>query len=210
MLRININEDNVQRITNENSYEEKIERSRFIVSLRYVEQVDEAKEFINSISKKHKTANHNCWAYIIGKDGEWAHSSDNGEPSGTAGKPILNALHKYNLTNVVCVVTRYFGGIKLGIRGLIEAYSGVVERAVEFNKFEELIDFSYYIINTSYDYHNVLNHKLKQYPLEVIATKYTIEVELEIQIRTDSCSEFDFFLIDLSNQKRISYKKEEK
>ena len=90
----------------------KIKRSKFIVHLHYAESVKDAKEYISKISTEHKTATHNCWAYIVGEKGETFHNSDAGEPPGTAGKPILNTLKKHNTTNIVAVVTRYFVGVK--------------------------------------------------------------------------------------------------
>jgi len=87
-------------------------------TLGYVDSLEKAKQFISRISKENKTANHNCWAYILGEKGELFHCSDAGEPSGTAGKPMLNALQSHCMTNIAAVVTRHFGGVKLGVRGL--------------------------------------------------------------------------------------------
>lgn len=199
----------MQRITNENCYEEKIERSRFIVNLKYVENVEDAKDFISNISKEHKNANHNCWAFVIGKTGDYAHSSDNGEPSGTAGKPIQNAIHKSNLTNIAVVVTRYFGGVKLGIRGLIDAYGGVVEKAIELNKIEELVEYHYFNVKTAYDYHNIFTHKLKQFDIDVTETNFGIDVQLKIKIDEHGLLEFKEFLEDLNDNKKIEFIKED-
>lgn len=99
-----------------------IERSRFIASVRPVETEDEAREFIRMIQKKHWDATHNVSAYIVGVEHRVQHADDDGEPSGTAGRPVLEALRQGDLTNVVVVVTRYFGGIKLGAGGLVRAY----------------------------------------------------------------------------------------
>ncbi len=210
MIRNKSIEDNVQRITNEEVYEEKIERSRFIVNLKYITQVEQAKDFITHISKEHKNANHNCWAYVIGKQGDWAHSSDNGEPSGTAGKPILNAINKYDLTNIVVVVTRYFGGVKLGIRGLIDAYGGITERAIELNKRQELVDYHYFKITTSYDYNNILQYKLKQFDLDIISSDFGIDVQVTIKISEHILQGVTSMLDDLTNNNKIEYHKEEK
>lgn len=210
MIRNKSIEDNVQRITNEEVYEEKIERSRFIVNLKYITQVEQAKDFITHISKEHKNANHNCWAYVIGKQGDWAHSSDNGEPSGTAGKPILNAINKYDLTNIVVVVTRYFGGVKLGIRGLIDAYGGITERAIELNKRQELVDYHYFKITTSYDYNNILQHKFKQFDLDIISSDFGIDVQVTIKISEHILQGVTSMLDDLTNNNKIEYHKEEK
>lgn len=200
----------MQRITNEESYEEKIDRSKFIVSLKYVEHIDEAKDFISNVSKENKNANHNCWAYVIGKDGDISHSSDNGEPSGTAGKPILNAINKHNLTNIAIVVTRYFGGVKLGIRGLIDAYGGLTENAIVNNKVEELVDYHYFELITSYEYHNILAHKLKQFDLEVTDTIFGVDVRLKIKLKEQILNEFTNLVADLSNTNKIEYIKEGK
>ena len=94
---------------------------------------EEGREYIAQIKKEHHKANHSCSAMIVGDDGQIKRSSDDGEPSGTAGVPMLTVLEKQGLTNVVAVVTRYFGGIKLGAGGLIRAYSGSVAHAIEEN-----------------------------------------------------------------------------
>ncbi len=106
-------------------------RSRFIASLAVARSEEAAKDFIRSVSQEHSQANHNCWAYRVGSPKPTEYFSDAGEPSGTAGKPILGAIHRAGLTNTVIVVTRYFGGIKLGVRGLIEAYGKCASLAVE-------------------------------------------------------------------------------
>lgn len=110
------------------TYEEKIKRSVFIASLEICRDENEARNFLNRIISLHRDATHNCRAYIINEN---EYSSDDGEPSGTAGKPILNAIKKFNIVNVMIIVTRYFGGVKLGTRGLIDAYGGVAEKALE-------------------------------------------------------------------------------
>jgi len=117
-----------------------IERSIFIATLRGVEDEYEAKSFISEMGKKYADATHNCPAYrVIGKSEIVEFSSDAGEPSGTAGIPMLNVLKRSELLNVAVVVTRYFGGVKLGIRGLIDAYSTSVERAIEKAKLSKRI-----------------------------------------------------------------------
>nr|WP_315364565.1 YigZ family protein [Cytobacillus firmus] len=115
-----------------------IERSRFIAHVARAETADEALEFIHKIKKKHSNATHNCSAYLIGENDQIQKANDDGEPSGTAGVPILEVLKKKKLKDTVVVITRYFGGIKLGAGGLIRAYgratseglqaTGIVER----------------------------------------------------------------------------------
>ena len=109
-------------------YEEKIKRSVFIASLEPCNDESEAKNFLSRVIAQHRDATHNCRAYII--EG-CEYFSDDGEPSGTAGRPILNAIKRSGLENVMVIVTRYFGGVKLGTRGLIDAYGGVAGKVLE-------------------------------------------------------------------------------
>lgn len=110
--------------------EEEIKKSRFICHVKRVTTEEEARYFITSIKKEHYKANHNCSCFILGERAEVKRSSDDGEPSGTAGVPMLTVLENNELTNVVAVVTRYFGGVKLGAGGLIRAYTESVAKAV--------------------------------------------------------------------------------
>ena len=111
------------------TYEEKIKRSVFIANVSVCRNEEEAKDFLNAIISQHRDATHNCRAYILSNGGEY--SSDDGEPSGTAGRPILNAIKRSGLVNVMVIVTRYFGGVKLGVRGLIDAYGETAAKALE-------------------------------------------------------------------------------
>jgi uncharacterized YigZ family protein len=130
-----------------------IKKSRFIGQAMPVESEAAALKFIENLQKKHWQANHNCYAYQIGAHNEIQKSSDNGEPAGTAGKPILEVIKKENLKNVVVVVTRYFGGILLGAGGLVRAYSqstsavlqtaGIVTRDL-FQAIHVQIDYSWW------------------------------------------------------------------
>lgn len=130
-------------------YDEK--RSRFIGLLFPVKDEEEAKEYVNQVKKKYYDARHHCYAYIIGYDAMQKKSSDDGEPSGTAGKPILEILETKGLFNVLLVVVRYFGGIKLGTGGLTRAYREAARLCVEeatlsevqsANRFEITVDYS--------------------------------------------------------------------
>lgn len=103
-------------------------KSRFIAQIKHVETEDEALEFIASVKKKHAQARHNVYAYVVGQRVRF---TDDGEPSGTSGKPTLETLQHANLDNVACVVTRYFGGTLLGTGGLVRAYTGAVKVALE-------------------------------------------------------------------------------
>ncbi|MGI6252765.1 MAG: IMPACT family protein [Aminivibrio sp.] len=110
--------------------EVKIRKSRFISHIRIPRSEEEAREKLKKIQLSHKQATHNCWAYRIGYESVMEHFSDDGEPAGTAGKPILGALLRNDVTNCIIVITRYFGGTKLGVRGLIEAYGNCAEEAL--------------------------------------------------------------------------------
>lgn len=105
-------------------------KSHFIADLKAVESEEEAYAFIESIKKKHYDAKHHCFAFIIGKRSDLERCSDDGEPSGTAGRPILEVLKGAGLTNTVCVVTRYFGGTLLGTGGLTRAYTSAAKEGV--------------------------------------------------------------------------------
>ncbi|WP_207696774.1 hypothetical protein DOK67_0003225 [Enterococcus sp. DIV0212c] len=117
-------------IRSDGESEIEIKKSRFICFLKRVYSEEEAKEFIAQTKKEHWKANHNCSAFVIGEKSNIQRSSDDGEPSGTAGVPMLEVLKKQELINVAAVVTRYFGGTKLGAGGLIRAYSHAVSHAL--------------------------------------------------------------------------------
>lgn len=123
--------ENFRTIKSDGIHEIEIKKSRFICHLKRTETEEEATAFIEQIKKEHWKANHNCSAYMIGKNNEVQRAHDDGEPSGTAGVPMLEIFKKRELKNVTAVVTRYFGGIKLGAGGLIRAYGGAVNEAVE-------------------------------------------------------------------------------
>ena len=105
-------------------------RSRFIGQVRPVETEEEARAFVEQVKKKHYDARHNCWCYRL-QDGGVERYSDDGEPQGTAGQPMLNVFQREEITNVVCVVTRYFGGVLLGAGGLVRAYTQSAKDALD-------------------------------------------------------------------------------
>ena len=160
-----------------------VERSRFIGHCREVATEAEAKAFIVQIREEHSQANHNCYAYRIGPGANpLEYYNDHGEPSGTAGKPILGAIQRLNLTNVVVVVTRYFGGKKLGVRGLIEAYGQTATLAL--NQAGTAIRVPKFTATLVYNYseHSLILHRLQQAEAEVLNTEYAEVVKLIIAI----------------------------
>ena len=124
-------------------------KSKFIANIFYITSEEEAEEKIRQIKRKHNTARHHCYAYrIIRKNEIINKSSDDGEPSGTAGMPMLNILEKNNFINILVVVTRYFGGILLGTGGLVKAYSEATQKVIEKSEivinYKDLENFKYY------------------------------------------------------------------
>ncbi|MFP4482800.1 MAG: IMPACT family protein [Thermovirgaceae bacterium] len=159
-------------------------RSRFIASLAVAGTEEAAKEFIRSVSQKHSQANHNCWAYRVGSQKATEYFSDDGEPAGTAGKPILGAIQRVGLTNTVIVITRYFGGVKLGVRGLIEAYGKCASLAVEKAGTTKKRLARMARIMTSYEHQNTVLAMLKEVEVEggSVAAEYGAEVTLDVPV----------------------------
>ena len=190
-------------IEKDRKVETKIKRSTFIAHLHFVETMKEAKDYISKIAAEHKTANHNCWAYIVGEKGETFHSSDAGEPSGTAGLPMLNALKKHNMTNTVAVVTRYFGGVKLGIRGLIDAYGENVENVIEKSPLKKLVKTSEFNITTTYDFGEILKHKIKNMGATISDIEYSDMIKLKISIEDHDKEELEKYLKEMERAGKI-------
>ena len=132
------------------SHEIVIQKSRFITYIKRAETEEDAQSFITRIKKKHSDANHNCSAYLIGEHDQIQKANDDGEPSGTAGVPMLDVLKKQGLKDTVVVVTRYFGGIKLGGGGLIRAYSGSVSEALSATGIVERV--LAHVVSVTFDY----------------------------------------------------------
>ena len=137
-------------IKEEASAEQTIEKSRFIAYVRRAETREEAEAFIASIREMHKAARHNVPAFVIGESAQLQWASDDGEPQGTSGIPVLNTITGRNLTNVVMVITRYFGGIKLGTGGLMRAYTGVAREALDKAGICEVTDMLAFRIRVPY------------------------------------------------------------
>lgn len=172
-------------IKTDTNHELVIKKSRFICHLKKIASEEEAREFISSIGQSHRKANHNCFAYLIGDHDEIQRESDNGEPSGTAGVSILEALQKRGLHNVCAVVTRYFGGIKLGAGGLIRAYSNVTSTAIEEAGIVQRITQTLLSIEVPYKLHDQLLYYLQQIPLEIADEVYGVNVTTQVYVDND-------------------------
>lgn len=155
-----------------------IRKSRFIGHIRPVETEEEAVAFINEIKKKHRDATHNCSAYLLGERDEIQKQSDDGEPSGTAGKPILEVLKNRELKNVAVVVTRYFGGIMLGAGGLIRAYADGAVAAIEGGEEITRVLHTQVFVTIDYTWHGKVENELRSREIRTGETQFTDNVTL--------------------------------
>ena len=160
-------------------------RSKFIANLYYVQSVEEAESKIKEIKKKYYYARHNCYAYIIKEEVITKKSSDDGEPSGTAGSPILNVLEKNNLINVLLIVTRYFGGILLGTGGLVRAYTEAAVKVIETAKIIERQNGYEAEIVIEYQDIDKFNYYCEKNNIKIISSDYTDNVKYIIEITED-------------------------
>ena len=178
-----------------------IKKSKVICSVALTETVEEAQEFIEQVSKKYHDATHNTYAYTLGLNDNQVKASDNGEPSGTAGIPELKALQLMKLKNVTAVVTRYFGGIKLGAGGLIRAYSNSVTEAAQNIGvvkcvMQQLIQFS-----IPYNRIDEINHYLEENRISIASQEYTTNVTIQIYLDLDQIQKVEDSLINLLSGK---------
>lgn len=186
-------------IASNTTYEQTIKKSRFICSIARVSSEEEAQQFIASIQTANKKATHNCFAYMIGDNDQIQRESDNGEPSGTAGIPILESLKLAKIHNVVAVVTRYFGGIKLGAGGLIRAYSNTTTEAIHQAGLVQRIKQAILKITVTYALHDPLLYYLKENNLEVAGEKYGVNVETSIYVNETDLKDVKEKLINRFN-----------
>ncbi|MBC5619188.1 YigZ family protein [Streptococcus anginosus] len=188
-------------IKEDGQVQEEIKKSRFICHIKRVTTEDEAREFINTIKKEHYKATHNCSAFILGERSEMKRSSDDGEPSGTAGVPMLGVLENHQLTNVCAVVTRYFGGIKLGAGGLIRAYAGSVALAIKDIGVVHIKEQLGLRLTLSYSQYQELPNFLKAKQLQEQDTAFTDQVQTTIFVDKDDKDSVIESLIELFNGK---------
>lgn len=181
--------------------QEEIKKSRFICHAKRVYSEDEARDFITAIKKEHYKATHNCSAFIIGERSEIKRTSDDGEPSGTAGVPMLGVLENHNLTNVCVVVTRYFGGIKLGAGGLIRAYAGSVALAVKEIGIIEIKEQAGIAIQMSYAQYQEYSNFLKEHHLMELDTNFTDQVDTMIYVDKEEKENIKSALVEFFNGK---------
>lgn len=174
-----------------------IKKSRFICHLFRITSEEEAKERLNDIKKEHWKATHNCHAYVIGENNDIQRSSDDGEPIGTAGLPMLEILKKRGLINTLAVVTRYFGGTELGKGGLIRAYGGAVSDALDTIGMVEGKLQKEMTVAIAYPQHPKLENFLLNSPYHLKETFYTDKVELLIMVDQGDMLTFENELTEL-------------
>lgn len=175
--------------------EEEVKKSRFICHLKRVKTEEEARSFVASIKKQHYKATHNCSSFIIGENADIKRSSDDGEPSGTAGIPMLTVLENNDLTNVAAVVTRYFGGVKLGAGGLIRAYTESVAKAVREIGIVCVKEQQGITVTMTYAQYQEFANWRSKHNLEEYDTQFLVEVQATIYTDKENV---DSLLMDLT------------
>lgn len=157
-----------------------VNKSKFLAHVRHVDNEDAARDFVLTIRKKYFDATHNCSAWVLGERGDKQKSNDDGEPGGTAGNPILEAIKKNGLTNCAIVVTRYFGGIKLGAGGLIRAYSHTAALGLTAARQVHMTTFRRLALTLEYNFLATVENYLRNKKIRVTGTDYADVVTLEI------------------------------
>lgn len=178
-----------------------IERSKFICNVKGVDNEEDAKQYIEQIRKRHSLANHNCYAYIADDKGLIQKFSDAGEPQGTAGLPMLEVLKNKKMYKTVAVVTRYFGGIKLGTGGLTRAYGGSVSECLNHAKIADMQKARFMQIKPDYEQYSRLLKLFSVTAVSVINTEFSDGVLVDVAIKLNDYENFKLKLIDYFNGK---------
>ncbi|MBO2534248.1 YigZ family protein [Rummeliibacillus suwonensis] len=176
-----------------------ISKSRFIANCKRVETEQEAIDFIQSIKKAHRSATHNCSAYLIGEQDQIQKASDDGEPSGTAGVPILEVLKKQHLKDTVVVITRYFGGIKLGAGGLVRAYGKATTAGIDASGIVERRLHHLMKIVVDYVWLGKLENEIRNSPYSIKNINYADRVEFFVFVPKEEESSFTEWLVEMTN-----------
>ena len=175
-------------------------KSKFIGYAKPVSTQDEAVEFINSIKSKHWDATHNVYAYVL-RENNTQRYSDDGEPSGTAGVPVLDVILKENVTDVCVVATRYIGGTVLGAGGLVRAYSHTSKIALDATHIITMANCQIYSVIVDYSFYDRLNVLLSDFGANVIKSDFSASVSVEFSIKEDASELLKDKLTDISNGK---------
>lgn len=186
-------------ISKNGTHELEIKKSRFIATAFRIQNETDALNFIDQIKLNHRKANHHCFAYMIGNDNHIQRASDDGEPSGTAGVPILEVLQKKDVHNVLVVVTRYFGGIKLGAGGLIRAYSNSTSKVLDEVGLVERIEQTTLVLTIDYSQYDPVTHWLNTHDLIVQNTQYAEKITITVPVTTKRIEQFKQNITNLLN-----------
>ncbi|MBR2213973.1 MAG: YigZ family protein [Eubacterium sp.] len=189
-------------ITSEKGHGEVVEKkSRFIAHVIPVNSEEEALEIIESLKKEYWDARHNCYAFVCGANNEVQRFSDDGEPQGTAGKPILEVLLNKNVHNTLILVTRYFGGTLLGTGGLIRAYGQAALEGLKDAKIEEVFEGVAFELSVDYESIGKIKYNMVQFGVGDAEEEYGEEVTLKIQMKKADFEKFKTSVIDATSGK---------
>ncbi|WP_027702616.1 YigZ family protein [Metaclostridioides mangenotii] len=181
--------------------EVEIERSRFIGYAKPVKSEEEAIEFVNEIKKKHKDATHNVWAYTVGENMNIQRYSDDGEPQGTAGIPSLEVIKKEDLRDVVVVVTRYFGGVKLGAGGLVRAYTKGAKIGLEAGKIIDKVLYQEVKIGLDYTLLGRVQNEIMNLGFYIKDIVYEDNVNILVYSKLEDVEGFTTKIVDITSDK---------
>lgn len=182
----------------EHRVEHTVQRSRFVATIAHAATPEDASEFIRRVGHEFADATHNCWAYVVGRPGSTDRIglSDDGEPHGTAGRPMLNALLHGGVGDVAVVVTRYYGGTKLGTGGLVRAYGGAVRQALETLPLAERIDYAYVRFTIAYASVSAVQSLAPDFEVEELDRTYAAEVSFLVRLPAPNLERFTTAVLD--------------
>lgn len=186
-------------------FEEEIKKSVFITHLAHTPTLESAKAFVDQIKAKHSDARHNCWGFVAGRPEDsmkWGFSDD-GEPSGTAGKPILAQLSGSGVGEMTAVVTRYSGGIKLGTGGLVKAYGGGVQQALKSLQTIEKKITTQLKLELDYGFMPIAQSLMSQFEAQELSADYGVQVQLVVDIELRKVNDFTQAMINKSGAKAL-------
>ena len=195
----------------EGEIEEK--KSRFIAHVYPVQSEEQAVSYINEVKKKYWDARHNCYAYVLGEDAGFQRFSDDGEPQGTAGKPILDIIMKSGIYNCLIIVTRYFGGTLLGTGGLIRAYQAASKEGLEHSTVLSVSDGVLAQIDADYNSIGKIQYICSETDIDILKTEYTENVYMEMIVQATKAIKMSVNVIPLiqrnikENTEKLKYKK---
>ncbi|MDQ0159668.1 YigZ family protein [Alkalibacillus salilacus] len=191
--------ENYLTVKQQSEHEIIIQKSRFIGHIKRTETEDEAQAFINQIKKEHASATHNCSAYMIGEQNLIQKAHDDGEPSGTAGVPMLEVLKQMDMKDTTVVVTRYFGGIKLGAGGLIRAYSNATSEAIRAVGAVKRSLMQNVMIQADYGMLGKLENELRTHDYLIDTIDYAEDVTFHVLVPISDAEDFKSWIVNLTS-----------